>query len=156
MSEAGVCADGRLPDELVERLEPKLQGALNHPTRREILRILHGAGRPCSTVAILSKLPSLRRGEVNYHVQVLQDAGAVFVEGTRPAFGGRDVLYQSALEEDSKACAVLRATERGDRRRRQAEQPSRSSSLLTMFRIPHADRAVTLGRRRERKTDREG
>lgn len=151
MSEAGVYADGRLADELAAILGPKLQDALNHPTRRDVLRVLHAGDRPSSLTAILAQLAPLKCGEVGYHVKVLRDSGAVLADGTRPDFGGRDALYRSVLADDPQACAVLRATEREDRRRRQAAKRERSPSLLAMFRIPHPERAIRLDLRRGRK-----
>ncbi|HEU5064065.1 MAG TPA: hypothetical protein VFT79_13080 [Solirubrobacterales bacterium] len=152
MSE-GVCTEGRLDDELAAALEPKLQDALNHPTRRDLLRVLHRSGRPCGVTAMLGKLPPLKRGEIDYHLKVLRDGGAVFVDGTLAAPGGREWLYRSALMEDAKVRLTLRATEREDRKRREGAKGS--SGLLTMFRVPRPDRTIRLGTR-GRKTDREG
>jgi DNA-binding transcriptional ArsR family regulator len=154
VSELGACAEGRLDDELAAALEPKLQDALNHPTRRDVLRVLHGSGRPCGVTALLGKLPPLRRAEIDYHLKVLRDGGMVFVDGTLPAPGGREWLYRSAVEGDRQARSTLRATERGDRKRRQ-EREGGSPGMLTMFRVPRPKRTIRLGSR-ARKTDRDG
>jgi DNA-binding transcriptional ArsR family regulator len=156
VSGAGVCADGRLADELAVTLEPKLQDALNHPTRREVLRVLHAAERPCGVNEILGELLSLTRGEVSYHVQVLQLRGSILADGTRPAPRGREVLYRSALEGDAAARSVLQATERSDYKRRQEAMGERSPSFLTMFRVPRPGLTIRLGDRSRRKTKREG
>jgi DNA-binding transcriptional ArsR family regulator len=155
LSEAGACADGRLADELAATLEPQLQDALNHPTRREILRVLHATDRPCGVTEILGSLSPLTRGEVSYHVRVLRDAGSVLDDGTRPAPGGREVLYRSALRSEAGVIAALWVTEQLDCRRRKAADEQRSSSVLTMFRVPRPDRAIRLKNWRGRKTDRE-
>lgn len=155
MSEAGVCMGGRLADELAVTLEPKLQDALNHPTRRSILRVLHQQKEARSVTAILGELRPLKRGEVVYHLQVLQTCGVVLAEGTRPAAAGRDVLYRSEPASDASVLGVLRATERQDRERRQVTKGSRSSSRLTMFRIPRPERSIRLSNLLGRKTDRE-
>ena len=84
MGDAVVCADGRLDDELVAVLEPKLQDALNQPTRREILRVLHGKERACGVAEVLHQLHPLTRAEVSYHVQVLKEPAAVVADGSRP------------------------------------------------------------------------
>lgn len=152
MSEAGVCVDGRLTDELAVTLEPKLQDALNHPTRRDILRILHQQREARSVTAILGELPPLKRGEVVYHLQVLQECGAVLADGTRPAPGGRDRLYRSGLADDAKVRGALRATERDDRKRRREANGGSSSGLLTMFRVPRPERTLRLGNLLGRKT----
>jgi len=153
LSEAGACVDGRLADELAAILEPKLQDALNHPTRREILRVLRASEQPISVAGVLGKLPPLKRGEVSYHLQVLQRCGAVVGEGTRPAPGGRDSLYRSAVADDPKVRAALRATEREDRKRREAAKKGGSSGLLTMFRVPRPERTISLSNLLGRKTD---
>lgn len=154
MSELGACAEGRLDDELAAALEPELQDALNHPTRRDVLRVLHGSGRPCGATALLGRLAPLRRAEIDYHLKVLQDGGVVFVDGTLPAPAGREWLYRSAVVASPQARATLRATERGDRRRRQQRQGG-SPGLLAMFRVPRPERTIRLGNR-GRKTDRDG
>lgn len=155
MSKAGACVDGRLADELAATLEPRLQDALNHPTRRGILRVLHGSDRPCGVTEILGALSPLTRGEISYHLGVLRDAGSVFDDGTRPAPGGREVLYRSALRAEAGVIAALWVTEQLDCRRRKAGDEQRSSGALTMFRIPRPGRTVRLRNWRGRKTDRE-
>jgi DNA-binding transcriptional ArsR family regulator len=154
LSEVGVCMDGRLTDKLAVTLEPKLQDALNHPTRRDILRVLRQK-ESCSGTAILGELPPLKRGEVVYHLQVLQECGAIFVDGAHPATGGRDRLYQSGLVDDAKVRGVLRATERQDGKRRHRANRAPSSGLLTMFRVPRPERSIRLSNLLGRKTDRE-
>lgn len=156
MSEAGACLDGRLADELAATLEPRLQDALNHPTRREILRVLHASDRPCGVTEILGRLSPLTRGEVSYHLRVLREAGSVFDDGTRPAPGGREILYRSAVRGEAGVIAALWVTEQLDCRRRKAGDEQRSSGVLAMFRVPRSDRAIRLRNWRGRKTDREG
>jgi hypothetical protein len=139
--------DGRLAADLSASLEPRLQDPLNHPTRREILRVLN-AGRKAQTItAIVAKLPPLTRGEISYHVQVLQDSECVAVDGTRPALRGRERLLRSAVGDCEQALLVLGATQRSDRVHR-ARKGGGSSSLLTMFRIPRPGRTIRLGRSR--------
>jgi DNA-binding transcriptional ArsR family regulator len=153
MGDAGVLAeDGRLAADLVATLEPKLQDALNHPTRRDILRVLQGAGKPRSITDIVGALPQLTRGEINYHAQVLQDSGCVEVDGSRRCPGGEERLLRSAVADSGQALLVLGATERSDRehRRRAAAEPF--SSQLTMFRVPRPARTVRLRGRRRRES----
>lgn len=150
-----MCTDGRLADELAVTLEPKLQDALNHPTRRDILRVLHKQKESCSVTAILDALPPLKRGEASYHLQVLQDCGAVVADGTRPGPGGREVLYRSELASDATVPEVLRATERQDSERRRGADGGSSSGLLGMFQVPRPERTIRLGNLLRRKTDRE-
>jgi DNA-binding transcriptional ArsR family regulator len=150
MGDAGVLVeDGRLAADLVATLEPQFQDALNHPTRRDILRVLQGARQPRSITDIAAALPQLSRGEISYHAQVLEDSGCVEVDGSRRRPGGQERLLRSAVGDSGQALLVLGATERSDRehRRRAAAEPP--SSQLTMFRVPRPARTVRLlGRRR--------
>lgn len=150
MSDAAVCADGRLGDELAAILEPKLQVALDHPTRREILRVLHAEGA-CGLAEILHRLyPSIRSG-VSYHVHVLREARSVVVDGSRPALRGRDEIFRSAVSDDPEVLAVLAVTKRSDRACRRPAKGNEPSGLLKMFRVPRSDRAISLSLRGGRK-----
>lgn len=151
MSEAGVCADGRLGDELAAALDPSIQDALNHPTRREILRVLHAKEKSCGFAEILSQLRPLARLEIVYHLRVLQGAGAIFLDGTQPALSGREMIYRSALADEPSALAALGITELPDRRHRQHMKGSKSSNLLKMFRVPRPAQAIRLSMRKDRK-----
>jgi DNA-binding transcriptional ArsR family regulator len=152
VSELAVCRDGWLSDGVAGALEPKLQDALNHPTRREVLRVLHGNENACSMTKIFDRLSPFGRGELSYHVEVLHRAGVIFVDVTRPAVGGREVLYRSDVVGEGEVLAVLRATERQDRERRRAMEEDQPPGFLKMFRIPHPGRAIRLRGRSERKS----
>lgn len=151
LSEAGVCADGRLGEEFVSSLEPRLQDALSHPVRREILRVLHAKEQPCGLGEFLGGLRSLARPEIVYHLEVLQAAGAVVVDGSRPCLRGRDDLYRSALTDHPGALAVLGVTELSDRKHREQVRKGKSSSHLTMFRVPRPAHTIRLRMRSGRK-----
>ncbi len=151
MSEAGACVDGRLVDELAVILEPTLRDALNHPTRREIIRILHGSEEALGVDGILDKVSPLKRSEIDYHLQVLQGRGVVLEDGTRLALDSREPIYRSAIADDAKVRAALRVTERQDRRRR--EGVGKGGSTVTMFRVPRPDRTISLSNLLGRKKD---
>jgi DNA-binding transcriptional ArsR family regulator len=150
MGDAGLLAeDGRLAADLVATLEPQLQDALNHPTRRDILRVLQGSSEASSITDLVTALPQLGRGEISYHAQVLEDSGCVETDGTRRCPGGEERLLRSAVTDSGQALLVLGATERSDRehRRRLASEPA--ANQLTMFRVPRPARTIRLlGRRR--------
>ena len=154
MSEAEVCADGRLGDELAADLEPKVQDALDHPVRREILRVLHAKEQPCGFMELAGKLRPFAHPQVSYHLRVLQGAGAVFADGTQPALSGREMVYRSALAEDPGALAALRVTELPDRKRRHRMKRSNSTNLLKMFRVPSPQQAIRLSMRGDRRHNR--
>jgi len=151
LSDAAVCADGRLGDDLAVILEPRLQDDLNHPTRREVLRVLHSKSGACGVTELLHQLHPLSRAEVGYHVRVLKEAGSIVADGTRPALRGRDEVFRSALSDDPEVLAVLAVTRQSDRERRRGAHKNKSSGLLKMFRVPHPDRAISLSIRSGRK-----
>jgi DNA-binding transcriptional ArsR family regulator len=154
MGEAGVlAADGRLADDLLARLEPKLQDALNHPTRREILRVLHAEERPRSIAELAAALPTLKRGEISYHAQVLSNSGCIELEETRPALRQREQLFRSTVGDSDQAQLILRATQQSDREHRQRATETRSPGLLAMFRVPRPGPTIRLLNRRRREAE---
>jgi DNA-binding transcriptional ArsR family regulator len=139
--------DGRLSAALAASLEPKLQDALAHPVRREVLRALHSGKRPRSVAEIGAQLP-FRFGQLGYHLQVLQRLGAV---ASRPpsAPSRRQAAFASEVCANGHVRSVLRATERWDRERREAVAKASASPLLTMFRTPRPIRTIRLRGRSE-------
>lgn len=156
MGDAGECANDReLVDELVAALEPKLQDALSHSTRREILRVLQ-AGGPRSFSEIVAELSPLSRGEVSYHAQVLEDSEFVSSDGSRPTAGGKERLLRSTVADSDQAQLVLRATRRFDRKLRERTTEAQSAGALMMFRIPRPGRTVSLLNHHRREAERSG
>jgi hypothetical protein len=149
MRDAGLTADdGRLAAEMLAVLEPELQDALNHPTRREILRALHDERRSRSVTEMLDDLAPLRRGEVAYHALVLRDSECVGVVGNRTASGTQEQVLASLVAGSDEVQLVLRATRHLDRSRLQRTAGESSPGLMAMFRIPKPTRTVRLLRRR--------
>jgi hypothetical protein len=85
-------------------------------------------------------------------LRVLQRSGAVATSRTG-ADPGRD-RYASEVAGDGRVGAVLRATEKGDRERREVVESANASPALTMFRVPRPVRTIRL--RSRRKIDAEG
>jgi DNA-binding transcriptional ArsR family regulator len=138
----------KLPDELAIALAPQLRHALEHPLRREILRVLHqDVDRPQSIEGIASHLTDLSVGQARYHARVLEQPEAIVVAEVLPSPDGDLPLYVSAVAEDSGVLAALRATQQHDRNRR-CGVDRRSPGLLTMFRVPRPTITIRLGRRR--------
>jgi len=135
-------SEDRLPGQFAASLDPKLQDALDHPVRREVLRTLSCGARSRSTTEIHAQLQVFRPSQLYYHLQVLRRSGAVVAIPAGNA-GGRP-RYASELVEDGEVRAVLRATERQDREQREAAVAASGSPLLTMFRIPRPVRTVRL------------
>lgn len=142
--------DGRLEPGLAATLERQLQDALDHPLRREIMRVLNGEGGARSVAEIRACLTPFRASELNYHVQVLLRTGAIALDGERPTLGGRQRFYISKVTADLQVESVLRATEREDKSRRRVAAGGRSARFLTMFRIPRPTRTIRFGSRRRR------
>lgn len=152
MRDAGLTAeDGRLAAEMLAVLEPELQDALNHPTRREILRALHDESRSRSVTEMLDDLAPLQRGEVAYHALVLRDSECVGVVGNRTASGSQEQVLASLVAGSDQVQLVLRVTRHLDRHHLQRTAGESSPGLMAMFRIPKPTRTVRLlGRRRRR------
>lgn len=138
--------DGSLAGELAAALDSPLREALGHPTRRDVLRLLHADRRPRSFAEVSGELRPLDSAEVDYHVRVLESAGCVAVEGTRPSPRGGERLLRSAIAGDDQVRLVLRATQKPDRAHRQRD--GRSENVLAMFRIPRPGRTIKLRGRR--------
>jgi DNA-binding transcriptional ArsR family regulator len=134
--------DGRLPAALAVSLEPKLQDALGHPVRREVLRALHGDERACSAAEIDAQLP-FRPSQLGYHLRVLQRLGAV-VSKPASAPTPRDPEFASEVHGNGRVRSVLGATERWDRERCETAAKASASPLLTMFRTPRPIRTIRL------------
>jgi DNA-binding transcriptional ArsR family regulator len=142
-AESVEAGDGRLPAGLAAMLGPELQDALDHPFRRDVLRALDRSGRARSVAELGAELPALRRGQLSYHLRVLRRLGVVASEAAGDG-AGPHALYASAVFEDDGVRAVLRATERWDRKRRDVAAAANASQLLTMFRVPRPVRTIRL------------
>jgi Helix-turn-helix domain len=155
MRKAGSVAaeDGRLAADLAATLHPKLQDALDHPVRREVLRTLNRFDRARTVSEIGAQLP-FRLGQLGYHLQILRRSSVVSAEPAEAAAGTGRPRYVSQVSTDSAVCSVLRATESWDRERSEAVARETPSPLLTMFRIPRPVRTIRL--RSRRKTDEDG
>jgi hypothetical protein len=151
MREAGLTADdGRLATEMLAILDPGFQDALNHPTRREILRTLHEESRSRSVTEIHGELAPLRRSEVAYHAQVLRDSECLGVVGSRPTPGGQEHVLASLVAESDQVLLVLRATRHLDHNHRRRTAAESSPGLMAMFRLPRPTHTVRLLSRRRR------
>ncbi|MDX6636277.1 MAG: Helix-turn-helix domain [Solirubrobacterales bacterium] len=156
MRDGGLTADdGRLAADLLATLEVGLQDALNHPTRRDILRALHEDRRSRSVSEILGDLAPLRRGEVAYHAQVLKDSECVGVESSRPAPWGREQVLASLVTASDQVQLILRVTRHTDQNHRQRTATGKSPGLMAMFRVPRPTHSVRLLGRRRRGSERE-
>jgi DNA-binding transcriptional ArsR family regulator len=128
--------EGRLPARLVATMAVELQDALDHPARREILRVLNRSRRPQSLLELAPELSPYAPSQVRYHLQVLRQAGLVASErGYSGSSRGHD-RYASEVSADAQVLSVLRATREADRERRGAAPERHSALPLWMFRLP--------------------
>lgn len=136
--------NGRLSGRLAAKLDPRVQDALDHPVRREVLRTLNRSGRPRGVAEIKTELRAFRLSELSYHLHVLRRSGAVASHAASGRADRGHARYASEVEDDGRVKAVLRATEQWDRERREAVAEANASPLLTMFRIPRPVRSIRL------------
>jgi DNA-binding transcriptional ArsR family regulator len=136
--------EDHLPGQLAAKLEPKLQDALDHPARREVLRTLNRSARAQSTSELRAELQALRPTQLRYHLGVLRRSGVVVKDPTDLNLAGQAARYASEVIGDGEVRAILRATERQDREQREALAAAGNSPLVTMFRTPRPVRTIRL------------
>ena len=91
-----------------------LRRALNHPLRRRILRALHDGGEARSPVQLSTELRA-PLSNLNYHVGVLRDAGAIVLSAKRPVRGSTEHFYASTVTGNAAVAEFLESTTEGDR-----------------------------------------
>lgn len=147
-------SDGRLSTRLAKTLDPKLQDALDHPVRREVLRTLNRSRRSRAISELGVELNGFPLSQLNYHLQVLTQLGTVGADSTHLRFGQAHARYASEVSDHREVLLVLRATEQWDRERRKAVVSASASPLLTMFRVPRPVRTIRLRGRGRPEGDR--
>lgn len=97
----------KLPDALSVGLEPTVHKALDHPTRRTILRGLHGQAEDPQTAVEL--LPGQSPPERNYHTMILCHCQVIErVEESSSELG--EPRFRSVVSGDDRIELVLAAT----------------------------------------------
>jgi predicted transcriptional regulator len=94
------------------RRRAELISALDHPVRRQILRLILDRGR-ISPVEIAKEL-DMPLGGLSYHVRILCDRHAVEPAGTRRVRGAIQHFYETAIEGDPPIEALLEETREAD------------------------------------------
>lgn len=96
-------------------MSPALLDALNHPIRRQVLRILHAASHPKSPRELAC---ALRWGlpQVSYHVRLLSDRKVLRHKRTRSIRGATQSFYVSTVAENELVSVILSTTEAIDAR----------------------------------------
>lgn len=86
-----------------------LISALNHPTRRRILRLMLDRKQRLSATEIASEL-DMPLGDASYHGGLLHDLGAVRPAGTRQVRGALQRFYEATIEDDAPIETLLEQT----------------------------------------------
>jgi hypothetical protein len=113
---------GRLPPEaeavIAHHEQRKLQDAVDHQLRRNLLRLLHELTPPCTVEEIIESNPDLlapgSRSEIAYHVLVLEKNGAIEETGHLVTATREVKMYVSAVSDDSLVLEVLAMTAKAD------------------------------------------
>jgi DNA-binding transcriptional ArsR family regulator len=95
------------------RRRAELISALNHSSRRRILRLLLDRGRRFSSVEMAKEL-AMPLGETSYHARILRDLHAVKRAGTRQVRGAIQRFYAVAIEDDPPIETLLEETRETD------------------------------------------
>jgi len=94
-------------------MTPALIYALNHPIRREILRLLSEA-REASPSDMLGSM-SVGLSTLSFHAQVLNELGVIRGTRTQQVRGALEHFYASNVAGNELAEAILLETETDDR-----------------------------------------
>jgi DNA-binding transcriptional ArsR family regulator len=111
MASGGKGSDDGMEDDGCRRAE--LISALNHPSRRRILRLMLDGRRRFSPVELGRKL-DMPVGEASYHVRLLCDLHAVAQAGTQRVRGALQRFYEATIDDDPPIEALLEETEEAD------------------------------------------
>lgn len=96
------------------RISALLLGALNHPVRREALRLLHQMGGPGSA-GQLSKAMKADVSQVSYHLKVLNAEGVLKQVDEEKVRGATRKFFASRVSDNARLISILNDTEVDDR-----------------------------------------
>lgn len=102
--------------------ESDLIRGLNHPLRRQALRLLHRTKQPLSPVQIeaelkLGKKPKEQLSQVSYHITTLVGYGLISKVGEQQARGAMEHFYRSNVSRVAMVRQLLESTREADERR---------------------------------------
>lgn len=90
-----------------------LISALNHPSRRRILRLMLDRRERCSPVEVAREL-DMPLGEASYHVRVLCDRHAATQTDVQHVRGTMQHFYEATIEDDPPIETLLEETREAD------------------------------------------
>ncbi len=102
--------------------EADLIRGLNHPLRRQALRLLHRTKRPMSPVQIeaelkLGKEPKEQLSQIGYHVTTLAGYRLISKVGERQVRGAMEHFYSSNVSRVASVRELLESTREADEAR---------------------------------------
>lgn len=95
-------------------MTPTLIYALNHPARRQILRLLNGSGSEASP-SEMSQSMSAGLSALSFHAQVLHELDITRCTRTQQVRGALEHFYASNVSGNELVEAILLKTEADDR-----------------------------------------
>lgn len=103
-----------------------LISALNHPTRRRILRLMLDRKQRLSATEIAAEF-EMPLGDASYHLVSLRDLGAVKPAGTKQVRGALQRFYAATIEDDPPIEALLEETRKADEAHAAKPKPKRKT-----------------------------
>lgn len=98
-------------------MSPALIYALNHPVRRQILRLLGEPGDEASPSDMRESMSAIGLSTLSFHAQVLGELGVIHGTRTQQVRGAVEHFYASDVAGNDLVEAILIETEVDDRRR---------------------------------------
>jgi DNA-binding transcriptional ArsR family regulator len=99
-----------------QRVSSPLMRALEHPLRREVLRILHTSSKPRSPSELSKELEGISLTAMAYHVRRLIVFDAVTKTHSRRVRGSTECFYRSTVPDHKVVRTILADTQEEDKR----------------------------------------
>jgi DNA-binding transcriptional ArsR family regulator len=104
----------KLPPEVVAGLAPHQQRALDHPIRRQILRVLSRSSGPQTLAELCEGIPGTGLSTIGYHLLVLEECAFVSVSGVLTGPGDAERNFTSNIADNRVVITALRETQKLD------------------------------------------
>ena len=100
----------KLPAEVAVLLAPHLRRALDHQTRRQILRVLDRGAAPQTPKELAAAIPGTSVTAIGYHTLVLEECGCLSVTVAPSPTGALRRALLSNVSDDRFVASALQAT----------------------------------------------
>lgn len=104
---------GKQEHQLGREMSPALLHSLNHPIRRQILRLLSERGAEWSPVK-MTQLIAGGLSTLSFHVKTLSDQKVIRCAKTRQVRGSIEHIYVSDVLDNELVAEILRSTQKDD------------------------------------------